>query len=151
MYVLKKLSLVAYRSAYKQHEDSLVKQLLSKEGLAQSWAEIILPIAHQIVDQVRPNLNHDADDMNIKQYVQIKKVPGGSRSECSIISGLICSKNVAHRSMNAMLAHPKILLLQCGLMYQRVEGKLLSLEPVMMQVSEAITFDNLKIFICYKR
>lgn len=36
--------------------------------------------------------------------------------------------------MNAMIAHPKILLLQCGLMYQRVEGKLSSLEPVMLQV-----------------
>lgn len=124
---------VGYRTAYKQHEDSLVKQLLNKEGLARSWSEIILPIAHQIIDQVRPNLNHDADDMDIKQYVQIKKVPGGNRSECSIISGLVCSKNVAHRGMNAMLAHPKILLLQCGLMYQRVEGKLLSLEPVMLQ------------------
>lgn len=123
-------------AAYKEHEDSLVKQLLNKEGLAQSWSEIILPIAHQIVDQVRPNLNHDADDMDIRQYVQMKKVPGGHRGECSIISGLICSKNVAHRGMNAMLAHPKILLLQCGLMYQRVEGKLLSLEPVMLQEHE---------------
>ncbi|XP_012269678.2 1-phosphatidylinositol 3-phosphate 5-kinase [Athalia rosae] len=122
--------------AYSQHEDSLVKQLLNKEGLSQSWSEMILPLAHQIVDQVKPNLNHDADDMDIRQYVQIKKVPGGSRNECSIISGLICSKNVAHRGMNAMLAHPKILLLQCGLMYQRVEGKLLSLEPVMMQENE---------------
>ncbi|XP_046466655.1 putative 1-phosphatidylinositol 3-phosphate 5-kinase isoform X1 [Neodiprion pinetum] len=123
-------------TAYKQHEDSLLKQLLNKEGLAQSWSETILPIAHQIVDQVRPNLNHDADDMDIRQYIQIKKVPGGNRNECGIISGLICSKNVAHRGMNAMIAHPKILLLQCGLTYQRVEGKLLSLEPVMLQENE---------------
>ena len=38
--------------------------------------------------------------------------------------------------MNAMIANPKILLLRCGLMYQRVEGKLLSLEPVMLQENE---------------
>ncbi|XP_011310721.1 putative 1-phosphatidylinositol 3-phosphate 5-kinase [Fopius arisanus] len=123
-------------SAYKQHEDSLIKQLLNKEGLPQKWSDVIIPIAHQIVDQLRPDLNHDADDMDIRQYVQIKKSPGGSKSDCEIVSGVVCSKNVAHRGMNAMIANPKILLLQCGLMYQRVEGKLLSLEPVMLQENQ---------------
>ncbi|OAD57576.1 Putative 1-phosphatidylinositol 3-phosphate 5-kinase [Eufriesea mexicana] len=123
-------------SAYKQHEDSLIKQLLNKEGLSQSWSEVILSIAHQIIDYVRPDLNHNIDDLDIRQYVQIKKCPGGSRDDCEILSGVVCTKNVAHRGMNAMIAHPKILLLQCGLMYQRVEGKLLSLEPVMLQENE---------------
>ncbi|XP_032663167.1 1-phosphatidylinositol 3-phosphate 5-kinase isoform X1 [Odontomachus brunneus] len=123
-------------SAYKAHEDSLIKQLLSKEGLSQTWSNTILSVAHQIVDHVRPDLNHDADNLDIRQYVQFKKCPGGSRDDCEIVSGVVCSKNIAHRGMNAMIAHPKILLLQCGLMYQRVEGKLLSLEPVMLQESE---------------
>ncbi|KAG8034945.1 hypothetical protein G9C98_008021, partial [Cotesia typhae] len=129
----------AYNSlslAFKQHEDYLVKQLLNNQGLASSWAEVIIPLAHKVVDQVRPNQNHDAEDMDIRQYVQIKKSPGGARDDCEILSGVFCSKNVAHRGMNAMIAHPKILLLQCGLMYQRVEGKLLSLEPVMLQEKE---------------
>ncbi|XP_033330522.2 1-phosphatidylinositol 3-phosphate 5-kinase fab1 isoform X2 [Megalopta genalis] len=123
-------------SAYKQHEDSLIKQLLNKEGLSQTWSETILPIAHQVVDIVRPDLNHNVDDLDIRQYVQIKKCPGGSRDDCEIVSGAVCNKNVAHKGMNAMIAYPKILLLQCGLMYQRVEGKLLSLEPVMLQENE---------------
>ncbi|KYM97169.1 1-phosphatidylinositol-3-phosphate 5-kinase [Cyphomyrmex costatus] len=123
-------------SAYKAHEDSLIKQLLSKEGLSQTWSNTILSIAHQIIDHVRPDLNHDADNLDIRQYVQFKKCPGDSRDDCEIVSGIICSKNIAHRGMNAMIAHPKILLLQCGLMYQRVEGKLISLEPVMMQENE---------------
>ncbi|KAG5306952.1 FYV1 kinase, partial [Acromyrmex insinuator] len=123
-------------SAYKAHEDSLIKQLLSKEGLSQTWSNTILSIAHQIIDHVRPDLNHDADNLDIRQYVQFKKCLGDSRDDCEIVSGIICSKNIAHRGMNAMIAHPKILLLQCGLMYQRVEGKLISLEPVMMQENE---------------
>ncbi|KYQ54129.1 Putative 1-phosphatidylinositol-3-phosphate 5-kinase [Trachymyrmex zeteki] len=123
-------------SAYKAHEDSLIKQLLSKEGLSQTWSNTILSIAHQIIDHVRPDLNHDADNLDIRQYVQFKKCPGDSRDDCEIVSGIICSKNIAHRGMDAMIAHPKILLLQCGLMYQRVEGKLISLEPVMMQENE---------------
>ncbi|XP_066582542.1 1-phosphatidylinositol 3-phosphate 5-kinase isoform X2 [Prorops nasuta] len=123
-------------SAYKQHEDSLIKQLLNKEGLSQNWSAVILPLVSQIIDHVRPDLNHNADAMDIRQYVQIKKCPGGSRDDCQIVSGVVCSKNIAHRGMNAMIAQPKILLLQCGVMYQRVEGKLLSLEPVMLQENE---------------
>ncbi|KAJ8686685.1 hypothetical protein QAD02_022479 [Eretmocerus hayati] len=123
-------------SAYKQHEDSLLRQLLNKEGLSQNWSDTILEITHQIVDLVRPDLRHDADDLDIRQYVQMKKSPGGSKSDCEIVSGVVCSKNVTHKGMNAMIANPKILLLRRGLMYQRVEGKLLSLEPVMLQESE---------------
>lgn len=93
-----------------------------------------MPIIDQIIDTIRPDLNHDADILDIRHYVQIKKCPGGMKEDCQITSGVVCSKNVAHRQMNAMIANPKILLLQCGLMYQRVEGKLLSLEPVMLQV-----------------
>lgn len=37
--------------------------------------------------------------------------------------------------MASRISGPKILLLQCSIIYQRVEGKLLSLEPVIMQVS----------------
>ncbi|CAB0037002.1 unnamed protein product [Trichogramma brassicae] len=123
-------------SAYKQHEDTLIRQLLNKEGLSQSWSEIILRIAHQVVEHVRPDLHHDADDMDIRQYIQIKKSPGGNRKDCEIVSGIVCSKNVSHKSMNAMIANPKILLLRCGITYQRVEGKLLSLEPILMQESQ---------------
>lgn len=36
--------------------------------------------------------------------------------------------------MASRISGPKILLLQCSIIYQRVEGKLLSLEPVIMQV-----------------
>lgn len=40
--------------------------------------------------------------------------------------------------MASRISGPKILLLQCSIIYQRVEGKLLSLEPVIMQVSKLV-------------
>jgi len=47
----------------------------------------------------------------------------------------VCSKNIANKAMASRISGPKILLLQCSIIYQRVEGKLLSLEPVIMQVN----------------
>ncbi|KAG8233389.1 hypothetical protein J437_LFUL013169 [Ladona fulva] len=75
--------------------------------------------------------------MDIRQYVQFKKVPGGNRSESGIISGVVCTKNISHRAMAARLTNPRILLLGCSVAYQRVEGRFLSLEPLMMQAKYA--------------
>ncbi|KAJ9599193.1 hypothetical protein L9F63_010324, partial [Diploptera punctata] len=120
--------------AFRQHEQNLLKQQLNAEGLSQSWVDIVIPLAQQIVDIVRPDVQKDADDMDIRQYVQFKKVPGGSRNESCIVNGVVCTKNVAHRAMATELTSPRILLLGCSIVYQRIEGRLLSLEPVMMQV-----------------
>lgn len=67
--------------------------------------------------------------------MQFKKVSGGSRNDSKLIGGIVCSKNVAHKSMPSKLDNPKILLLQCPLVYQRTEGRLMSLEPILMQVN----------------
>ncbi|KDR20319.1 1-phosphatidylinositol 3-phosphate 5-kinase isoform X2 [Zootermopsis nevadensis] len=123
-------------NGFKQHMHNLLKQLLNLEGLSQSWIDIVVPLAQQIVDTVRPDVRNDADDMDIRQYVQFKKVPGGSRNESCIVNGVVCSKNVAHRAMSTELVSPRILLLGCSIVYQRIEGRLLSLEPVIMQERE---------------
>jgi hypothetical protein len=57
------------------------------------------------------------------RYVQFKKVPGGSKNESCIVNGVVCSKNVAHRTMSTELTAPRILLLGCSLVYQRIEGR----------------------------
>lgn len=59
---------------------------------------------------------------------------GGSRQESFVVGGVVFTKNIAHRGMANRLINPRILLIQCPIVYQRIEGRLLSLEPVMMQV-----------------
>lgn len=68
--------------------------------------------------------------------MQIKKLPGGSKEDTYLVNGIVCSKNVAHREMALDIENPRILLLQCSIVYQRTEGRLMSLEPVMMQEHE---------------
>ncbi|XP_071447808.1 1-phosphatidylinositol 3-phosphate 5-kinase isoform X2 [Hetaerina americana] len=124
---------VRLSAAYKSHHEALLRQLLVSEGLAQSWGDVVLPLVSQIVELVHPDVRSETYEMDIRQYVQFKKVPGGNRSECGIISGVVCTKNIAHRAMADRLTNPRILLLGCSVAYQRVEGRFLSLEPLMMQ------------------
>jgi len=54
-----------YSNDFKQHEQSLLKQLLNAEGLSQSWIDIVVPLAQQVVDTVWPDTQND--DMDIRQ------------------------------------------------------------------------------------
>lgn len=111
---------------FEKLQQNLVHQLLSSEGLPLSWCDTILPIIQRVADTVRPDIKNDNDDMDIRQYVQIKKVylvfilmqnkfklnfyfikiknfqiPGGTKSECCIIRGVVCTKNVAHKKVRS--------------------------------------------------
>lgn len=51
-----------------------------------------------------------------------------------IVRGLVCTKQRALRGMRAHIERPRVLLLACGIEYQRVEHKFTSLENVISQV-----------------
>lgn len=40
--------------AYKQHEQSLLKQMLSLNGLSFSWSDVLIPLINEIVNVIRP-------------------------------------------------------------------------------------------------
>ncbi|CAH1788888.1 unnamed protein product, partial [Owenia fusiformis] len=119
--------------AYKEHLTSLTKQLLSWEGLSLSWTETIMSTSQKVAECVRPNIKDDEDDMDIRQYVQIKKIPGDQKSSTTIFHGAVFTKHVAHRKMSQNMTNPKVLLLKPSLEYQRVENKMSSLDPQILQ------------------
>ncbi|CAH1099797.1 unnamed protein product [Psylliodes chrysocephalus] len=131
-----KLAYTILSQTFEQHEISLLKQLLMSQGLGYSWSEVIIPLLQDLIANIRPDKNHDAIDLDIRHYVQFKILSGGMKSDTSLIGGVVCSKNVAHKDMLTEIDNPKILLLQCSVVYQRTEGRLMSLEPVLMQEYE---------------
>uniref|UniRef100_T1E1T0 1-phosphatidylinositol-3-phosphate 5-kinase n=1 Tax=Cupiennius salei TaxID=6928 RepID=T1E1T0_CUPSA len=134
--------------SYKFHEEALLNQLLSAEGLSLSWSDVILPIIYHVVNCVHPDVRNDADDMDVRQYIQFKKIPGGNKSESSIVSGVVFSKTVAHKKMKQAIEKPTVLLLSSSISYQRVENKLSSLDPILMQEFEYLknTIGKLTVF-----
>ena len=67
--------------------------------------------------QVTPD-NRKDDSMDICEYVKFKKIPGGNKSDCEMISGVVFTKNIANKKMASVLNHPKILMLNCAIDYQ---------------------------------
>ena len=61
---------------YKHFQLELLSQLLKLYKLSFQWFDIILDLAWKSVDLVKPDVKHDNDHMDIRNYIKIKKLPG---------------------------------------------------------------------------
>ena len=76
------------------------------------------------------------DDLDIRHYVKIKKIPGAKPCDSHYVDGVVFTKNFAHKKMVGSKSNPRILLLTFALEYQRVENEFISLEPLLSQEKE---------------
>ncbi|XP_071374856.1 1-phosphatidylinositol 3-phosphate 5-kinase isoform X2 [Centroberyx affinis] len=124
-------------SANHSHMMALLQQLLYSESLSLSWRDVIVPVVRQVVQTVRPDVRSCDDDMDIRQLVHIKKIPGGKKFDSTVVNGFVCTKNIAHKKMNSYIKNPKILLLKCSIEYlYREETKFTCIDPIVLQERE---------------
>ena len=62
------------------------------------------------------------DDVDIKRFVRVEKISGGSFEDSKVIHGVILNKDVLHSSMKRKVQNPKILLLDVSLEYSKGES-----------------------------
>lgn len=122
--------------AYCEHEELLLNQMLRNENLDASWSRILINQCARIAHTIHPEFCKTLDSMDVRNFVNIKKISGGARNECAIAGGVVFSKNVAHKDMKTKIDNPRILLLQCPIAYQRVEGKFVTIESLILQEKE---------------
>ncbi|CAL1530359.1 unnamed protein product, partial [Lymnaea stagnalis] len=130
---------LAYERLKKAHTELwhiLIRQMLSQHSLLLSWESVILTCITQVSHFVRPDVRLEGDEMDIRNYVHIKKVPGGNKNDTSMFHGVIFTKNIAHKKMKTKIVNPLILLMKGTIEFQRVENKFSSLEPQILQERE---------------
>ncbi|KAJ9503737.1 Mitochondrial distribution and morphology protein 12 [Exophiala xenobiotica] len=123
-----------------QHVHKLLQQLLKDAVIpkASSWEDALIPILLKATDDVDPDVQ-GGDDIDIRNYVKLKKIPGGKPGDTAYISGLVFTKNVALKSMARSHSNPKILIISFALEYARHEQHFLSLDPVIRQEREYLS------------
>lgn len=126
----------ALLEAYCEHEELLLNQMLQSENLDKSWSKILIPHCARIAHTIKPEFYKSLDSMDVRNFVNIKKISGGSRNDTTIIGGVVLSKNVAHKDMKTVIENARVLLLQCAIAYQRVEGKFVTIESLILQEKE---------------
>ncbi|KAL7737544.1 hypothetical protein ACLKA6_007669 [Drosophila palustris] len=121
--------------SYCDHEEQLLAQLLRANQLDAEWGKVLQTLCSTAANHFKPEYCTN-DLMDIRNYVNFKKVPGGRPKDSKIVHGVAFSKNVAHKDMATHVAFPRILLLQCPIVYERIEGKFVTIETVLLQEKE---------------
>jgi len=125
-----------YPASY-QHVKKLLSQLLKDSHVPSlsAWERALMPILMQCTDDVEPDVQQ-GDDMDIRHYIKLKKVPGGRPGDTSYVSGIVFSKNVALKTMARSIIKPRIAIVTFAIEYARHETHFMSLEPVIAQEQE---------------
>lgn len=128
---------VELNSASLRHVRKLLHQLLQDSRVSNiaSWEKALVPILLRATDDVNPDVQN-GDDIDIRHYVKLKKIPGGRPGDTAYVSGLVFTKNLALKGMPRSIAHPNILILTFPLEYARHQQHFMSLEPVIKQERE---------------
>ncbi|KAI1634894.1 hypothetical protein F4809DRAFT_491523 [Biscogniauxia mediterranea] len=119
------------------HVRKLLHQLLVDAAVPNvtAWEKALLPILLKCTTSVDPDIDR-GDDIDIRHYVKLKKIPGGRPSDTSYVSGVIFTKKLALKSMPRRMSHPRVVIVSFPIEYQRHEQHFMSLQPVIEQERE---------------
>jgi 1-phosphatidylinositol-3-phosphate 5-kinase len=128
---------VELNQASLQHVRRLLRQLLQDSCTPdiKRWEKAMMPILLQCTDDVNPDI-HRNDDIDVRHYIKLKKIPGGKPGDTSYVSGVVFSKNLALKSMPRSIANPRIAIITFPLEYARHHKHFMSLDPVIAQERE---------------
>jgi len=100
--------------------------------LHELWSTIILKLVDKVCTTVSPTVCA-GDHMDIRPYVKLKTIPGGSVNECCYVDGVVFRKHVVHKRMARTCRNPRILLMSGGIEFQRTCSRLASFGTLMEQ------------------
>lgn len=128
---------IELNSASLDHVHRLLHQLLKDAKILQRkrWEKALMPILLRCTDDVDPDVQN-GDDMDIRNYVKLKKIPGGKPGDTAYVSGVVFSKNIALKGMRKSFVQPRVVIVTFAIEYARHNQHFMSLEPVIAQERE---------------
>jgi hypothetical protein len=109
------------------HLKLMLRQMLTSEQIPniKQWEETLLNLALRIARELTfTTLPHrQGEDMDVRRYVKIKKIPGGIPSNSEYVHGAVITKNVAHKQMSRAQRNPRVMLVTFTCTLVRSSGK----------------------------
>ena len=121
---------------YLNHQLEYTKKLLEQENISANWLKPIIEYVTTIVKNIKIDYS-TGDNMDIREHVKIKRIPGGAIEDSLIINGEVFSGRVARNGMPLNLDNPNLLLISESIGYPR-HDKLVSLENLPAQQDEYV-------------
>jgi len=113
----------------------ILKSCLGTKFINQ-WSELACNMSLKAVRTVLTEKN-DRTEIDIKRYVKIEKIPGGTLEESRVLDGIMLNKDVVHPRMRRHIDKPRILLMDCPMEYKKGESQ------TNIEVSQETDFNRL--------
>lgn len=124
---------VEFNNASLAYLELFLEQLLKDSELdCDSWKPVLLAPLLEVAAGLHLELN---DRLSPRDWVKIKRIPGGTPQDIDCINGSVFTHSLARRSMRSRITYPRILIIAFPVQYARNE-RYMSLEPVVAQESE---------------
>lgn len=122
------------------HLRIMLRQMLTAEVIPniKEWEETLLKLALRIARELTftAHPHRQGADMDVRRYVKIKKIPGGSPSDSEYVDGAVITKNVAHKQMSRLQRNPRVMLVTFPLEFHRIEGQYMHFGQIFRQEKE---------------
>nr|QBH73649.1 chaperonin [Aphelinus abdominalis] len=106
----------------KEKLTQVVKSCLDTKFMGK-WSDLACQIAMEAVKTVSIEQPGGRREIDIKRYVKVEKLPGGSIEDSHVLKGVMLNKDVTHPKMERVVKNPRIVLLDCPLEYKKGESQ----------------------------
>jgi T-complex protein 1 subunit gamma len=89
--------------------------------IGSQWNDFLCDISLRAVKTVTRDQGPHKE-IDIKRYIRIEKIPGGTIDDSELIDGVVINKDILHPQMRRRIENPRILLLDCPLEYKKGES-----------------------------
>lgn len=117
------------------HAKAFLNQLLWNYELSEKWEMVLVEPLLKCAQNIDLNVK-GGDSIDIRHYVKLKRVSGGSLKDTKYVDGIVFSKTLALKTMARTIEEPRILLITFPIEYSRAGNHFMSLEPVIAQETE---------------
>jgi 1-phosphatidylinositol-3-phosphate 5-kinase len=125
------------------HLRVMLRQMLTTENIPniRDWEETLLKLALRIARELTftAHPHRQGADMDVRRYVKIKKIPGGSPKNSEYVDGAVITKNVAHRNMIQSQRNPRVMLVTFPLEFNRIEGQYVHFGQILLQEKDYLS------------
>lgn len=101
---------------------SLIESSIGTKTIAR-YSELMCSLALKAVRTVTHEAGGNRQEIDIKRYARVEKIPGGEIEDCRVLDGVMLNKDITHASMRRKIANPRIILLDCPLEYKKGESQ----------------------------
>lgn len=107
------------------NDDEMYKLIQSSIGtkFVSRWSKLMCDLALKAVRTVSFDAGGGKQEVDIKRYARIEKIPGGQIEDSEVIDGVMVNKDITHPKMRRRIENPRIVLLDCPLEYKKGESQ----------------------------